>query len=508
MKKTIKNSMALLALMSLASCGGSKSASDSKEQQPLHLSPTEIALKNFESWKKSKFKYCDMSDAFGFNYMERTELPNIDVNQLFISNNNSAIFSNGTEFVEIASFTNVPGGSYEFGGGELDAKVERKDSLCTVTIGGEEVFKSQLALKVNISKHWGDKKSVTKTSTEEAIKNSLKASEATIVLLGKILNLKKEDSQQYFKAINTNNELIYRVSEKTPWNSLYSNMPEDYSIEVRTPSAKFMNLDGKQFNFKDSGNLVFKYKLKSGIDSEIEFSEYLGTRPHNIDEAMNCLKMMDLKKVTYEVLFKRCEMLEPRAKAIAFENGVMKELTMKYFGYKSLDTFSETYSSFKDALKILVKEQLLSENAIQDLDPRFKTEVIPLIINNLRTVDEATQNNPSLLEVKDSLIEIALEWAFWNPLVIGTDINELLSVAKDFRTSFKGSVDTIISTLGKKPKDKSAIGDLVFASNIEDKTYYKEKVKHYLSIYTRHTDILNNIFQRRVTTADITDWMD
>ena len=318
----------LLSLTLLASCGGSKSgsgpnsASENEFDTPSSPIPSKIEnLKNFEEWKKKKLKFCDLDNAFGVNKEVRSAKESIDINLLIASNNNSAIFRSGEDFVSISGFTEMTGlQSDETHGTELDARIERVGSLCKVMIDGKEVFKTTLAANLIVSNAWEERATYGNLSTEDAIKKSIEPTEDSIEILGQILRLNRLETKRYIKISPINNKIIYRISKNDPWNSLSTDLMGTYSIEVRTPSPLIADASGRYLNFNDTGNLDFNFNTQSGYMGGVELTGYTGTKPYSASEGYACLKKIDVNEVNHGELVKICGILDPGIRSLSFKN--------------------------------------------------------------------------------------------------------------------------------------------------------------------------------------------
>jgi hypothetical protein len=108
------------------------------------------------------------------------------------------------------------------------------------------------------------------------------------------------------------------------------------------------------------------------------------------------------------------------------------------------------------------------------------------------------------------LIEIAIEWSFWSVNERGTDLNDVMMVAKQFGSAFPLSIRTMLSDLAG-PNNYKAIETLKFTSSISDKVSYTEKVAKFISLYrlsdSAKAKFVNNIFQDRVGHKELDYWI-
>ena len=266
-------------------------------------------------------KFCDLDNAFGVNKEVRSAKESIDINLLIASNNNSAIFRSGEDFVSISGFTEMTGlQSDETHGTELDARIERVGILFKVMIDGKEVFKTTLAANLIVSNAWEERATYGNLSTEDAIKKSIEPTEDSIEILGQILRLNRLETKRYIKISPINNKIIYRISKNDPWNSLSTDLMGTYSIEVRTPSPLIADASGRYLNFNDTGNLDFNFNTQPGYMGGVELTGYTGTKPYSASEGYACLKKIDVNEVNHGELVKICGILDPGIRSLSFKN--------------------------------------------------------------------------------------------------------------------------------------------------------------------------------------------
>lgn len=512
----IKNSVALLALLLLASCGGGggggggNGGSSQPKERSVVDGLTADTMKYFENWKMKRIKTCSLEDAFGFSDIgESSDKAGLDIEQIIVQNGNSAIFTKGPESITISDFSGMSGNSSSTTRGtDLDAKLERKGSLCTVTIEGKEVFRTQLAEQVTISNHWGDKENPKELSFELGIKQVFKPSEKSILMMSQILKLNQDEAKKFI-TLGTNNKIIFSETGENFWRFVsFGPRWNTKEVELRM-RAPLLYDGGKVLNTKDNGTLDFLLKYDPDNQGHFESLKYIGFKNFSTEEASECMTINAGMQV--DNMIGVCKILQPDIEAISYENGLMLKLTIRYFkGYRARN---DENNGWKSVLVKLVNEALSKGKDVQSLDPEGKTEIIKIVANNFRLIMPKVKSSKGLVEVGDELTTLGFEWAFSNPLLDISHLDEILNVSAEFVNPFTESVRSLITVLAEEPDSISARQTLDFAKKIAEVGEYKvlasealrlAQLRNHRTFETRYFD---RILQQQVTSDQLDEWI-
>lgn len=501
-------SMVFTSLLLLSSCGDRASSNHQETNGEKYSVDKSVLAKNhFENWKSKIIKACTLKDAFGITeILSDMDETTLDIGQLIEKNENSAIFSLGSEFIALSrkeAMSGVRTETTESSG--LNVKMERTGNLCVVTLDGQEVFRTELARKVFINYHWG-KREKNIPAFDAGIRIALEANEHSVALLSESLKLPKSETMRYIHFEENHQPHIFRISEKHAWNTFYANHPDAYDIEVRMIAPMLLDSSGVQINFADQGNLIFSFKLNSDPENAVDFKEYQGIKQFNQEEGLQCLNQTNLAVVSYQDMTKYCQIIQPGIMAVAQQSGLLNNLALKYFQLQNPE--SDSQQEFKQILKSLV----LKAEDINALDPEGKSIPLKLIAQNIDLIKKAVLANAQLAPLETNLISIGFDWAFYDYGEIDTDINILLNVAADFIYPFSKSIKAIILKLEKHPTNFQAIRALNFAYLIQNKAEFKTTAIRALDLGKSKADYsvekkLDQVFQKEVTLEQIKSWI-
>jgi hypothetical protein len=283
MKTKMMNSLTLLCLVTLASCGGGSGGGSKGKGTPSGTDGLNANISaTFENWKKKPIKICSLKDAFGYVEPEMDDSgfgnsgwgditptkiemePGLDVSKLIRENGGSAIFNIGDEYITVNEMINLKGSTRNYAK-EDDFEVElvRSGSNCSVSINGKEVFKTELAMGLVIRNHWVEKESTKSTSFEPGVKNILSTSDRTITVVAQKMNLTSEEAKKYLSLGENYNDHIYREKDFYTWSYLNGIIDwELKSAEIRMKAPELKGTDGV-INTKDDGVLSFTVDYKS-----------------------------------------------------------------------------------------------------------------------------------------------------------------------------------------------------------------------------------------------------
>lgn len=467
----------------------------------------------------------------------------------------------GVSTSKIESTEEVNGKSYT-----LQAELKREGYRCTVVLYGQKVHETQIAKNVDLIGYWNGDKSgkinyrkttiahfgVTQYSEvknhgiNEAFAGLGNPSDKAFRLIASRFGIVESKVPAFFRiypgVVNTGASAVLVNETSTAWfggeyprlllssetsKKLLDNSPQNIEVEwrVRIPQIGFGDLK----NDADAGALRFNSTIqiskKQPENGDYGFFvvqlNYQGVKAFDLAEASQCVssraklfKLVDSDSLGLQVRPTLPEAVGPcRSLSADTDKLVLADSTLKSLIPGILRGISPTknthYNGWDGALSSLALETLEKGLDIaSDLDPQGASPIIAELSKNLASLKAEFQKSANLLEAKQLIYQMGIDWALTGQLVSQTKMGRILAGADNAWTPFKVSTEYLLRELARDSNTNEAA--IAFASSID--ASYKSEATRTLAI-ARALDYsewegtyFNQVLQKQVPVEEFKKW--
>jgi hypothetical protein len=569
MSQSLRIFLGFTSILAFAACsggggggnGGAGNTPQNKEQALNQLSAKHKA--NFESWQKKVVKACDASQAFGLN-SDRQPEDGVDGAALISNNNGSVIFSDGNSFAIMSGSSSFAGigntkaeetsNSYT-----VTAETKREGSSCVVYLYGQKVYETSIYQSFTVGLQYSPNTQATATSSIPVVKNiglggasevvqhglyslltqSLKPTKDSQTFIAQRLGLNVDQATKLFKLSDSSigNSIVKLESDQNSvWSSNEfgnliaststlkksfdgSNRAVQLEVRLRVPQYEI----GGVKNSSDQGNLKLSLtanivKKDNGFTYTLNSMQNAGLVPFSADEAIACAgdrlsvylgtENQNMISPSVQTVMNPCSILYAQVEDTAYQKGFYKSAVSTVLAGVSPSSQIQ-YGGWDYVLSKLAKDALAAnKDIVSELDPSGKTKIVSMISRHLTTLKSEIEKSKNMLTVKDTVLNMGLDWSFQGQNVSGGRVTQIIQSIDNSTDVFSVSSSRLLNDLARNPNSND--DQLSFARNIDNA--YKSEAQKALGLskdlnYSNfETDIFNKVIQRKTTIDEIRDW--
>jgi len=556
-------------MLSLGGCGGSSGGpgGGGGGGGGDHLSKlTDEQRKAFEQWKTKVVKSCDASQAFN---SQGGDGGGIDVEALIKKNENSLVFSEAERLVVLTGYQGIMGvqdTKYDLtvtvngSTSTISARTHMEGTKCELYLFEDKIFETTVAQTIGVGLDWrkgregdlletsrelkidpigrGGLSEISSVNIHSLISDYLRPGEDTIEYLARKFEIKKEAAQNIFRSelemdlmamrfaedsssLWTDRWLPVMVSSEDKLRTLFDGNKKSVNLEVDVVVEEVTANQVKSSNDNKRIKLIVPVSVER-VDGVLRLQALGGAEPTLVpfdgDQANECARsrvLAYLKDLRYRDrvwpsvggTFGPCHVLHPKVKAMAFDNGLMKELVLYIFEsvQPRLDLRYEGWDEVLSDLTLKVVEQ--GGNIENELDPQGVTLIVPRIGHIVTQIKGELDQTTGLEEVKKDIYRMGMSWIYKSEDGSGMVRDIVLAVQNTFGV-FPESTKALIEALNTNPMGR--MEQVQFALKMDgpykDEAVKSREIAKALSFSEFDRNIFAKVIQQRISLAELQKW--